>query len=583
MKKSILSLLIITVLFISGFLSGQTLKQNEKIIIKNSQNIDYIKKQSLKDIPEIGKEFFTKPIKLKNKQDVIVVFYDLKIPQIDFAAKKIKQALEKWNFSVELNSINALTRNYPKRKIVIVKKDNAYTINQCSFKIYESFENLESQGYAIRTFFMPGPQYVMNTARVIDNNFFENQLNPETYMIVGGDNNGAMYGGIDVARHIESSGVTKPLYANEEAFIKYRGIKFNLPLDEKAGTYNSGFHGTANKLAVRDAWDITFWKTWFDEMAAHKYNVLTIWNNNPFTAMLNLEDEYLGISIQGVSGFDKNENVVKINDWSIDQKIAFWKEVMKYGRDRGFDIYFFTWNIFLSTAKDKHGITSDTNNELTKTFYRKCMKKFLETYPDLTGFGVTAGESMGDLNNDQREAWMWDTYGKGMMEYAVANPTRELVFIHRLLQSDFTSMMNYFKPLSDLPNVRFDISHKYSNAHAHAAVKPTYWDGKDLEDELTKYDIKSWLTIRNDDFFFLHWADPQFVRDYVTNFPTVGKYVHGIYIGADGWVFGREFVSKNPYYQQKNALEYKNHGICKKFGVKLHTILLFLMKCSKTT
>jgi GTP-binding protein len=64
-----------------------------------------------------------------------------------------------------------------------------------------------------------------------------------------------------------------------------------------------------------------------------------LWN------MLNMEDEYPGIAIQGVSGFDKNEQVVKINNWTSDEKIAFWKEVMKYGRDRGFDIYFFTWKL----------------------------------------------------------------------------------------------------------------------------------------------------------------------------------------------------------------------------------------------
>jgi hypothetical protein len=64
----------------------------------------------------------------------------------------------------------------------------------------------------------------------------------------------------------------------------------------------------------------------------------------------------------------------------------------------------------------------------------------------------------------------------------------------------------------------------------------------------------SWLTVRNDDFYFLHWAEPQFVRDYISGFPAINKYVVGFYVGADGWVFARDFTSKNNYYKDRDAL-----------------------------
>ena len=63
-----------------------------------------------------------------------------------------------------------------------------------------------------------------------------------------------------------------------------------------------------------------------------------------------------------------------------------------------------------------------------------------------------------------------------------------------------------------------------------------------MEKGLDEYNLISWLTVRNDDWYFLHWADPQFVRDYVNNFPEVDKYVNAFYIGADGWVFTKEFL-----------------------------------------
>jgi hypothetical protein len=161
---------------------------------------------------------------------------------------------------------------------------------------------------------------------------------------------------------------------------------------------------------------------------------------------------------------------------------------------------------------------------------------------------------MGGIDDKEKEAWAWDTYGRGMMDYATAHPDRKLVFIHRQHEGNPKEMLEVFAPLGKLPNVRFDLSFKYSQAHAHAAVKPEYWDRKKMAEGLDRHGLKSWLTVRNDDFYFLHWADPQFIRDYVRSFPEVGKYVDAFYIGADGWVFTRESASKDPYYQSRNAL-----------------------------
>lgn len=220
-------------------------------------------------------------------------------------------------------------------------------------------------------------------------------------------------------------------------------------------------------------WDLSFWTTWFDEMARHRYNVLSLWSPHPFTSMLKMAD-YPDAAIQGVEGYDVDGKTAAVNAMTIDDKIAFWRKVMRYGR--------------------------------------------------------------------------------GMMDYASAHPERNLVFIHRQHQGNVQDMLEAFAPLGKLPNVRLDLSFKYSQAHAHAAVKPEYWDREKMAEGLDRHGLKSWLTVRNDDFYFLHWADPQFVRDYVRNFPEVGKHVDAFYIGADGWVFTREFTSKDPYYQSRNAL-----------------------------
>ena len=461
----------------------------------------------------------------------VAVFVDSAVPQLEFAAGDIQAALETKRFSVEIKALDSLTESHQGKKVILAFASNTKVAALMANQGGKAAPAPGNQAYALRT-----------------------TTTPEmSYWVLGGDANGAMYGGLQVAENIQFDAFTGSYDEEESPYLKNRGIKFNIPLDKESPTYFYSSNGTSHKEALHHVWDLSFWTTWFDEMARHRYNVLSLWSPHPFTSMLKMAD-YPEVAIQGVQGFDAKDKAVPINDMTIDEKIAFWQKVMKHGRDRGFGIYFCTWNIFLSTAEGKYGITDSPRNLKTKDYLRACTKQFIETYPDLTGIGITVGEKMGGLNDGEKEEWAWEAYGKGVMEYAQAHPERELVFIHRHHDGNLDDIMEHFTPLNELPNVRLDLSFKYSQAHGHATVKPNYWDRKRMAAAVDRSGLKSWLTIRNDDFYFLHWADPQFVRDYVKNFPEVGKYVDSVYIGPDGWVFTRDFASKNPFYGEKKAL-----------------------------
>ncbi|MCA1962934.1 MAG: hypothetical protein LDL31_03195, partial [Prosthecobacter sp.] len=331
--------------------------------------------------------------------ETVRLYFDPATPQIAFAASDIRAALEKHKYTVESAELATLSKTAAGKKIVIA----IHKVNEIPVTVSDE------QAYAIRSTNVPDL----------------------SYWVIGGDAVGAMYGGLQVAENITFKGMTEAINEDDAPHLMNRGIKFNVPLDKEAPTYFYDSRGTANRLAIRHVWDITFWKTWFDEMARHRYNVLSLWNPHPFTSMLNMEDEYPGIAIQGVTGFDNEGNETRINDWSIDQKIAFWQEVMKYGHERGFRIFVFTWNIFLSTAEDKHGVGEGPQNPQTRTYLRKCTRKLLETYPHLTGIGFTAGENMDTDDTDLKEEWGWDTYGRGTYEYAKEHPDRHITFIHR--------------------------------------------------------------------------------------------------------------------------------------------------------
>jgi len=112
-----------------------------------------------------------------------------------------------------------------------------------------------------------------------------------------------MYDGLQIAEDIKFTGFDEIFNTQESSAILHRGIKLNLPFDKKAPTYESNSKGTSFQKAIPHIWDITFWEEWFDEMARFRYNVISVWNNHPFTSLV-LLPECPGLAIQDVTGFD---------------------------------------------------------------------------------------------------------------------------------------------------------------------------------------------------------------------------------------------------------------------------------------
>lgn len=473
---------------------------------------------------------------------VITVFYDFSKPKIEFAAKDIRTALEAKGYSVTLSELSMLSGKHASKKIVLSTVGNSQVRDILLQQGGSEVKSLDEQAYALLTTTRP----------------------EKTYWVIGGDDAGAMYGGLQIAENISFNGFAGVYNSESSPFVKKRGIKFNIPLDQRAPTYEKNNGGTSHQLAIEHVWDITFWQDYFDAMARNRFNVLSLWNPHPFTSMVDMEDKYPGIAINDVEGYDGFHKTM-----SITEKIKFWQEVMAYGRNRGFEIYFCTWNVFLWNAKGKHGLEEDEFNEKTKTYLKEATIKFLDTYPDLTGMGVTAGENLNALkdNNEELIKWTWNAYGEGLMEYAQNHPNRKLVFFHRQHYGKVEYIIKGFKSLQNIPNVVFDLSFKYSMAHVISTIKPDWWEDGFLS-AIKNNKLQTWLELRTDDFYFLHWGDYQFVRDFVKELPA-GDLLAGTFLGADGWVPSRVFTSKDPYYRNKNALEVDKHWLFYKLWGRL--------------
>ncbi|MGL4421726.1 MAG: hypothetical protein ACRCZF_13750, partial [Gemmataceae bacterium] len=224
-----------------------------------------------------------------------------------------------------------------------------------------------------------------------------------TVMVVGADASGAMYGGLDVAEAIRTGQFDTLKDSEHRPHIAQRGIKFNIPLDLRTPSYTDPCD--ASQANIPEMWNIVFWREMFDDMARHRYNLISLWSLNPFPSIVKVP-EFPNVSLNDVwrtkekldanfshGGDDfvrpnmlANHEVVK--KITIDEKITFWREVMQLAADRGISVYWFTWNTFLFGVEGKDGVTKEKTAPRTVEYFRAAVRETIKTYPLLAGFGI---------------------------------------------------------------------------------------------------------------------------------------------------------------------------------------------------
>ena len=67
--------------------------------------------------------------------------------------------------------------------------------------------------------------------------------------------------------------------------------------------------------------------------------------------------------------------------------------------------------------------------------------------------------------------------------------------------------------------------------------------------------MKTIWTLRNDDNYYFRWGAPDFVREFIQNIPY--DVSRGFYYGSDQYIWGREFLSRDP--ETPRQLEVEKH------------------------
>ncbi|HYE72304.1 MAG TPA: alpha-glucuronidase family glycosyl hydrolase [Blastocatellia bacterium] len=456
------------------------------------------------------------------------IYYNQTTPQVQFAASEIRAAIAAKSGQLVERGLSEFTSQSDATTLVIA--GGASESQQLASKLgLKPLSNSNEQAYAIR-------------------------VKKNLYVVLGTDAAGAMYGGFDLAEAIRLGTLAELKDADHTPHITQRGIKFNIPLDTRTPSYSDNNDSAQNNIP--EMWSMDFWREMLDEMARHRYNVLTLWNLHPFPSIVSVP-EYPDVALNNVmratKGYDNTfshsgrdmvrpellKNLEVVKKMTISEKIQFWRDVMQYAHNRGIAVYWFTWNIFTFGAEGKYGITPAQNNPQTIAYFRASVRETVLTYPLLAGIGITAGEQMESRQDEfSKEKWLWKTYGEGIRDALKLQPERKFRLIHRYHQTAQQEILTEFK---DYPGP-FDLSFKYAIAHMYSSPKPPFIQAA-LPFLSPK--LRSWLTVRNDDIYSFRWGNPSYAREFIRNIPGSDK-VAGFYMGPDGYVWGREFLSTEP-------------------------------------
>jgi hypothetical protein len=463
-------------------------------------------------------------VQLLYAQKTVDLFCGKENPKVQFAIDELKLALSKRNYEVQVSDLK-------NAGIVLL-----------------TGSDLKNSGTTGQTF--SNPQFQLKPE-----GFYIQKNEKGQIGVIGADDAGLMYGGLELAEQIRIGGLKGIQKTEQNPYMEVRGAKYNIPLDARTPSYSD--LSDVFQANIPEVWNFGFWQEYIDNLARNRYNLICLWNLHPFPSMVKVP-EYPDVALNDVYrstakfkeyyngnglGFDAIEilaNPEVVKKITIDEKILFWKKVMKYAKDRNIGFYIMTWNIFVNGAAGKYGITDKVDNPVTQDYMRQSVKQMLLTYPDLAGIGLTTGENMPESTSEEKEDWAFKSYGLGFLDATKENPNRKFTIIHRQHQTGAQEIAKTFSPLIENKNIEFLFSFKYAQAHAMSSTTQTFHTRyvKDIKG------MKTMWTLRNDDNYYFRWGAPDFVREFIKNIPM--EVTKGFYYGSDQYVWGRDFLSRDP-------------------------------------
>jgi len=390
---------------------------------------------------------------------------------------------------------------------------------------------------------------------------FSLRRNRDAFAIHAQNGRGLMYGILELAAQLQRG---RNLASIQEKAVQshfpFRAIKFNLPWF----SYRSGQHLALHTDTCRD---LKYWEAFLDMMVEKKFNTLSLWNMHPYIYMVR------PTNFPEASPFTE----IEMAEWQ-----AFWRGLFEMAKDRHVDTFVVNWNIFLSKEfAERYGgkelsesakfFGDGETSPMIEKYTREIVTQTLDEYPDLTGIGLTLGERMGGMTSEQRRDWIDRTLIAGLK---AANRKARLIYRAPLSANKNSggsvSVTTEQITRQAIETMGMDdpvwIEFKFNWSHGHSSPRLSIVHGGMLTDtywEPYSDKYKAIWTMRNEDFFVLRWAQPDFIREFIRL--NSQPYAGGCFIGSECYIPAKDFMTRAEhqhwdYAFQRQWLFYKVWG-----------------------
>ncbi|TXE07219.1 hypothetical protein FUA26_13430 [Seonamhaeicola algicola] len=457
--------------------------------------------------------------------------------------------LQKWSVAI----IMLLTISCKKQPKSILFYTEETTKNSCFYGLNKLKNQLKKTKInLIETQQKNDAQLVINLNENIVKNdgYIINKTGTQT-ILTANNNRGIIYGLQDISEQITPNNNWKNITTKQtKSHYNFRAIKFNLPWF----SYRKGKNLSLHYETCRD---LKFWESFLDMMVENKFNVLSLWSLHPYIYMVQPKN------FLNASPFTNKE----FKEWQ-----AFWKALFKMAKQRGIETYIVNWNIFVSEefaqaygaaeySKDSGFWGEGETNESIEKYTKEIVTQTINEYPNLTGIGITLGERMGGMTSQMRKDWINRTIIAGIKE---ANREAKLFYRAPLsagLSSEGTvSKSTEILTREALENIGLKndvhLGFKFNWSHGHSSPKLSIVHGGILTDTYWKPKPKNYkgiYTVRNEDFFALRWAQPDFIRAFIGN--NSQEYIDGTIIGSETYIPAKDYITKNEHRTWNYAFE----------------------------
>jgi hypothetical protein len=197
----------------------------------------------------------------------VTILADRDSPQAAFAAEELRSALRARDHAVRSSGLTPSRQDVHGVRIVLCPRSNDRLLREMQIKGARDIGTLEPEGYSIRVTDWEGRT---------------------TYWVVGADEAGVMYGGLELAEVVTVDDLDGIAEVDHSPYMAMRGTKFNCPLDVRTPSYTDVCDAAQHNIA--EMWSFDFWRAYIDSLARYRYNFVSLWSLHPFPSLVKVPD-----------------------------------------------------------------------------------------------------------------------------------------------------------------------------------------------------------------------------------------------------------------------------------------------------